>query len=255
MVYKTMSYCLVCGHNTHFVIRRMQTVDSSKMNTLLFELVLFQQKALRLNICNNSAFFSGSLDSPEKKTTDVIPNDSLGWMHNSTVSSCHRNVSKIFSCRGFSAWTPQNNRTISNFKFQSPQLFKFPANRAWFGEQIGSWTKSQYPGDSSTFPVPCARQLPSESWGSQQQLVGHNICLSHKPAAGFISLCFVCSSASFEHFSRSRFRGFLAHFCNEPWSSFNEKKQTRWSFEGRVLVPFLSFKEFWRTWFISNLAR
>ena len=147
-----------------------------------------------------------------------------GCPHNSTVFSCHRNLSKIFSCRGFSVWTPQNKRTKSNFKFGSPQLLKFTANRAWFGEQIGSWTKSQYPSDSSTVPVPCARQLPSESWGSQQQLVGHNICLSHKPAAGFISLWFVCSSVSFEHFSGSRFFGGFLHILQWTMELLQRKK-------------------------------
>lgn len=96
MVYKTRSYCPVCGHDTHldhFVIRSIQTVDSSEINMLLFELVpqtsenlMTRVKATYHSTQQSSSFFSRSivvtsaLDSPKKKPTDVIPNDSLGWI-------------------------------------------------------------------------------------------------------------------------------------------------------------------------------
>ena len=93
----------------------------------------------------------------------------------------------------------------------------------WWKNRFLDLNPSIYPGDSSTVPVPCARQLPSESWGSQQQLVGHNICLSHKPAAGFF-VCVLLVLRRRLSTSPVPVSEVFCTFCNEPWSSFSENE-------------------------------
>lgn len=94
MVYKTMSYCLVCGHNTHFVIRRMQTVDSSKMNTFLFELVLFSAEGIEIEHLQQFSILQWLTRFPKEENNWCHPKWQP-WVGAPTIQPCSH-VTEIY---------------------------------------------------------------------------------------------------------------------------------------------------------------